>query len=301
MSRKTRGNIFLFITAFIWGSAFVAQRTGMEHIGPFTFSAVRFLIASLTLLPVIFVFSPKQNSSVSKTPGESKSLLKGGIICGVILFVGAMLQQIGLQYTTAGKTGFITALYVVLVPIMGSLFFHKKVSKLIWFCAFLAALGLYFLCIPAHGFSIAKGDTFVFICAFAFAIHILVIDYFSPKVDGIKMSAIQFLTAGIFSTFFMFLLENPDIKSILASAIPILYAAVLSAGIGFTLQIIAQKDTDPTVASLILCLESVFAVLAGAIILSETMSLREIIGCVIMFVAITLAQMPTKETIKKAV
>ena len=301
MSRKTRGNIFLFITAFIWGSAFVAQRTGMEHIGPYTFSAVRFLIASLTLLPVIFVFSPKINSSVSKTPGERKTLLKGGIICGVILFVGAILQQIGLQYTTAGKTGFITALYVVLVPIMGSLFFHKKVAKLIWFCAFLAAMGLYFLCIPGDGFSIAKGDIFVFICAFAFAIHILVIDYFSPKVDGIKMSAIQFLTAGIISTFFMFALESPDIKSILASAIPILYAAVLSAGIGFTLQIIAQKDTDPTVASLILCLESVFAVLAGAIILSETMSLREIIGCVIMFVAITLAQMPTRETIKKAV
>ena len=300
MSKKTRGNILLFITAFIWGSAFVAQRTGMEHIGPYTFSAVRFLIASLTLLPVVFLFSPTKEQTSKHKKSEKTLLLKGGLICGFILFVGAMLQQIGLQYTTAGKTGFITALYVVLVPIIGSIFFRKKVPALIWFCALLASIGLYFLCIPSTGFHISRGDTLVFICAFAFALHILVIDYFSPKVDCIKMSAIQFLTAGVLSTVFMFILEKPEITSILASAIPILYAAVLSAGVGFTFQIIAQKDTDPTIASLILCLESVFAVLAGAIMLNETMTLREVIGCVIMFIAITLAQFPVKAKNKNA-
>ena len=294
-----RGNTLLFITAFIWGSAFVAQRTGMDYIGPFTFSAVRFIIASITLIPVIKFFSP--NSKLNDDGSEKtqieltkdkKILIKGGVICGIILFVGSMLQQIGLQYTTAGKTGFITALYVVLVPIIGSLFFHTKVPKLTWFCAALATVGLYLLSISGSDFVISKGDTLVFICAFAFAIHILVIGHFSPITDGIKMSAIQFLVAGILATIFMFVLETPEIPSILDATVPILYAGILSAGIGFTFQIVAQKDTDPTIASLILSLESVFAVIAGALILNETMTMREIIGCVIMFIAITLAQLP---------
>ena len=306
MTKKTRGNIFLFITAFIWGTAFVAQQTSMDYIGPYTFCAVRFIIASITLLPVIKLFSPnpKLNEDGStKTEvviaKDKATLLRGGIFCGIILFIGSILQQIGLQYTTVGKTGFITALYVVLVPISGSLFFRRKVPALVWFCAILATVGLYLLTMTGSEFRLTKGDTLVFICAFAFAMHILVIGKFSPLTDGIKMSAIQFLTAGIISTIFMFILETPEISAILNAALPILYTGVLSAGVGFTLQIVAQKDTDPTIASLILCLESVFAVLAGAIILNETMSLREIIGCVIMFLAITLAQLPTKEKEKE--
>ncbi|MBK5254094.1 MAG: DMT family transporter [Peptostreptococcaceae bacterium] len=309
MSKQMRGNILLFITAFIWGSAFVAQRTGMDYIGPYTFCSVRFIIASITLLPVIMIFSPNpklKDDGSEKTSSElakdKRTLLKGGVLCGIILFVGSILQQVGLQYTSAGKTGFITALYVVLVPIIGSLFFHRKVPGFIWFCATLATVGLYLLSISGSDFVISKGDTLVFLCAFAFALHILVIGQFSPITDGIKMSAIQFLVAGILSTIFMLFWENPEISAILDATIPILYAGVLSAGVGFTFQIIAQKDTDPTIASLIMCLESVFAVIAGVLLLNETMTMREIIGCVIMFIAITLAQLPlkNKEKILKA-
>jgi drug/metabolite transporter (DMT)-like permease len=302
MSKKMRGNILLLITALVWGIAFVAQRSSMDYIGPFTFSGIRLIIASVVLIPVMKFFSPdpllKEDGS-KKTESElmvdKKNLIIGGIACGFALFIATSLQQIGIQYTTAGKAGFITALYVVFVPIIGSLFLHKKIRKLIWLCVLLAAVGLYLLSMTGDRFFLAKGDALMLLCAIAFAGHILTIDHFSPLADGIKLSSIQFFVSGVLALICMVIFEEPNLASIWDAIIPILYAGILSAGVGYTLQIIAQKDTDPTIASLILSLESVFAVIAGVLILREGLSVREFTGCLIMFVAIVLAQMPTKE------
>ena len=307
MSKKLRGNFMLILTALIWGSAFVAQKAGMDQIGPFTFNCVRCIIGAIVLIPAI-MFLDKQKSksepdakelTLEEKDAQKKVLIAGGVSCGLILFIASSLQQIGVVYTTAGKAGFITALYIVIGPILG-LLLKKKVRPIIWCCVAIAAAGLYLLCMPAGGFdisSINKGDLLILCCAFFFSIHILVIDHFSPKTDGVRMSCIQFAVAGIVSIIPMFVFETPEIASILSCWVPILYAGVLSCGVAYTLQIIAQKDADPTIASLILSLESVFAVLAGMVILRESFSLREIIGCLVMFAAILLAQMPDKKNV----
>lgn len=298
MSKKLQGNLMLLLTALIWGSSFVAQRAGMEYIGPFTFNGIRSLIGGLVLIPVIFLFSHKKDTETEEPAEEdqkrqNKTLLIGGLSCGVVFFTASSLQQIGVMYTTAGKAGFITALYIVLVPIM-SVFIGKKIRPVIWLCVALAVAGLYLLCIK-EGFSLGKGDLLVICCAFVFAIHILVIDHFSPKTDGVKLSCIQFFVCGLISLFPIFIFESPNWEHLAACWLPILYAGVLSCGVAYTLQIIAQRDTDPTIASLLLSLESVFAVIAGVIILHEHIALRELCGCVIMFASILLAQLPTKE------
>ena len=303
MSKKMKANFLLVLTALIWGSAFVAQIKGMDLLGPFSFACVRNLVGAFFLIPVIYFlgYLDKKNNPeaalVEKTAEEKKAenkiLITGGICCGLALFVAGSLQQVGLMYTTAGKGGFITALYIVIVPILG-IFLKKKVRPIIWGCVVVAAIGLYLLSIKG-GFTIGKGDFLVLLCAFGFSIHILVIDYFSPKTDGVKMSCIQFFVVGILSGIVMFITEEPTISAILASWMPILYSGVLSSGVAYTLQIVAQKDTDPTVASLLLSLESVFAVIAGMIVLHETMAGREILGCVLMFSAIIVAQLPSKE------
>ncbi len=298
MSKKLKGNLLLFLTAIIWGSSFVAQKAGMEYIGPFTFNGIRLIIAGISLLPVIYFFSIKKNkkSNIKFTKKDKSIHIIGGISCGIALFIAASLQQIGVVYTTAGKAGFITALYVVMVPIFGVIFLKKKVTPLMWISVVIATIGLYLLSfkIGDTDFKINKGDILVILCAVFYTVHILVIDYFSPKTDGIILSCIQFFVAGFISLIIMFITEHPELSAILICTIPILYSGVLSAGIGYTLQIVAQKDTDPTVASLILCLESVFAVIAGMIILKETLTNRELIGCLIMFVAIILSQIPVK-------
>lgn len=303
MSKKIRANILLLLTALIWGSAFVAQIKGMDYLGPFSFACIRNLVGAIFLIPVIFILDKldKKNNPkdylLEKTEDEKKAekkiLITGGIACGIALFVAGSLQQVGLMYTTAGKGGFITALYIVIVPILG-LFLKKKVRPIIWLCVAVAAIGLYLLCIK-EGFSIGMGDLLILICAFGFSIHILVIDYFSPKTDGVKMSCIQFFIVSFLSGVVMFATETPTINAILISWMPILYSGVLSSGVAYTLQIIAQKDTDPTIASLLLSLESVFAVLSGMIVLHEVLSGREIFGCILMFVAIIVAQLPSKE------
>lgn len=214
-------------------------------------------------------------------------------MCGICLFVASSLQQIGIQYTTAGKAGFITAFYIIFVPVLG-IFLHKKAGWKVWLAVVLALVGLYFLCIK-EGFSIGRGDIFVFACALVFSIHILVIDYFSPKVDGVKMSCIQFFVCGLLSVPCMFLWENPDIHAIMMAKLPILYAGVLSCAVGYTFQIIGQTGMNPTIASLLMSLESTFSVLAGWVILHETLSSREALGCVLMFAAIILAQLPEKK------
>ena len=225
---------------------------------------------------------------------EKKTLIIGGIACGICLCLASNFQQFGIKYTTVGKAGFITACYIVIVPVIG-LFLGKKCTKFIWVAVAMALIGLYLLCIT-DGFSIGKGDLLVLVCAFLFSLHILVIDYFSPKVDGVKLSCIQFLTCGILSGIPALLLEHPELSSILAAWQPILYAGIMSCGVAYTLQIIGQKNMNPTVASLILSLESCISVLAGWIILRQQLSTKEILGCVIMFAAIILAQLPQKQT-----
>ena len=285
--------ILLVLTALIWGMSFVAQSVGMNYIGPFTFNCIRSIMGGLVLIPCILFFDKQEKGEAKREKKEdSKTLLIGGICCGLALCIASNLQQIGIKYTTVGKAGFITALYIVLVPIFG-IFLRKKVSGRVWFSVAIAVVGLYLLCITDE-FRIGKGDFFVLLCALVFTIHILVIDYFSPKVNGIKLSCIQFLVAGLLSGVPMLISEKPSFSTILAAWAPLLYAGIMSCGVGYTLQIVAQKDAEPTIASLILSLESVFSVLAGWIILGQTLAGKEIMGCVLMFAAIILAQLPTR-------
>ena len=305
MKKHLKGNAMLMLTAIIWGTSFVAQKEGMDLIGPLAFNGTRTLIGALVLVPVILLFGKKNKGKEELSPEEkkkeNKTLLIGGICCGIALCVAGNIQQLGLFYTSVSHSGFITALYVVIVPLLG-LFVKKKVTPVMWGCVAASAVGLYLLCIPATGFgSINKGDILMLFCALCFAVHILVIDYFSPKVDGIKLSCIQFFVAGTLTLILMFPLdpafgfELPTVDGLLGSWFTLLYVGVLSCGVAYTLQIVAQKDTDPTIASMILCLESVFALIGGMIILGEMMTLREAIGCVIMFAAIVVANLPSKE------
>lgn len=288
----------LLLTAFIWGTAFVAQSVGMDYLEPFTFNGVRSLIGGVALLPCIWLLQMMngKNGDDPKADGGKRSrrdLMMGGIACGLLLFAASSLQQIGIQYTTAGKAGFITAFYIVLVPVFG-IFLRKKIGWKVWLAVVIAVVGLYLLCIK-EGFTIGKGDVLIFLCALVFTIHILTIDHFSPKVDGVRMSCIQFFVCGIVSLPFMFLLEKPEIGALLAGLKPLLYAGVLSCGVAYTLQIIGQKNVNPAVASLLLSLESCFSVLAGWAVLGESLSVRESVGCVLMFAAIILAQLPEKK------
>ena len=301
-----KNSLILLLTATIWGLAFVAQSEGGDAVGAFTFNSTRSLIGSLVLIPVIFLLNkitPKDNKSESGiSSGNSSSgnifsrnrtLILGGISCGICFFLASNFQQLGIMYTSVGKAGFITACYIVIVPILG-LFMKKKCSPFIWAAVAMALVGLYLLCIT-DGFSIGKGDILVLICAFLFSLHILIIDYFSPKVDGVKMSCIQFFVCGVLSAIPALIFEHPQLSAFHGAWGAILYAGVMSCGVAYTLQIVGQKNMDPTVASLILSLESCISVLAGWIILGQKLSMREIIGCVVMFAAIVLAQLPQKE------
>lgn len=299
MRGQARSNLLLLMTAIIWGSAFIAQSKGADVIGPFTFNTVRYALAVVALLPVIYIFSRKRNSEntvdqdIPKANG-TKTLIIGGIATGIALFTASSLQQYAMAFTTAAKAGFITTLYVILVPIVG-IFLKKKIRPIIWFCALLAVIGLYLLSIKPGTFSISRGDFFVLLCALAFTGHILIIDYFSPKTDGVKLSCIQFAVVSIASFVAMMMTETFVLSEVLDAIIPLLYTGVLSSSVGYTCQIIAQKKADPVISSLILSLESVFAAIFGALILHESMSGREITGCAIMFVAIIIAQLPEKK------
>ena len=289
MNKKAmRGNLLLLLTAMIWGSAFVAQRVGMDSVGPFTFNGVRSLLSAAVLLPVIWLREKKRPRKES--PTEKRTLLLGGLLCGVCLCAGSTLQQFGLVYTTAGKAGFITALYVVLVPV-ASLFLGKRARAATWIGVALAAAGLYLLCVSGS-LSMNRGDLLTMLCAVCFCAHILVIDRISPHVDGVKLSCVQFFVSGTIALICGVCTEKIEWQALVDCAVPILYAGVLSGGVGYTLQIVAQKDTDPTLASMIMCLESVFSVVFGALLLGERMSGREIAGCALMFAAIVLAQLP---------
>ena len=293
---RLKNSLLLLLTATIWGVAFVAQSAGMDYVGPFTFNCARCLIGALVLVPLI-VAMDRGKRRQKEVPAENKKvLILGGICCGLALFLASNFQQFGIKYTTVGKAGFITACYIVIVPIIG-LFLKKKCSPFIWAAVVMALIGLYLLCIT-DGFSIGLGDILVLVCAFLFSLHILVIDYFSPKTDGVKLSCIQFLVCGILSMIPALILEHPQISSILTAWLPILYAGIMSCGVAYTLQIVGQKNVNPTVASLILSLESCISVLAGWVILGQKLSAKELLGCVIMFAAIILAQLPEKSSAK---
>lgn len=284
-ARKARGNFLLLLTAMIWGSSFVAQSAGADLISPAFFNGTRMLLGSLLLSPLA-VYRMRRYVPAS----SRRTLLLGGVCCGVLMFTGSYIQQTGIAYTTAGKAGFLTAIYVVLVPVLG-IFLKKKPRPILWVSVALACVGLYFLCFTDKTFSLAMGDAAMLGGAVMFALHIMVVDHFSPLVDGVCLSFVQFLTAGSLGMVVAFITEQPSFAALSAAAVPILYTGVFTMGVAYTLQIVAQKDTDPTVASLILCMESVFAVVFGWLILHETLSLREGVGSVFMFVAILLAQL----------
>ena len=300
MSTQLRHSLLLLLTALIWGVAFVAQSVGMDYVGPFTFTASRSLIGAVVLLPVIWFRTRKETAvgTEQKRPEvykhKKRILLVGGIVCGVFLCIATNLQQIGLQYSTVGKSGFVTAMYIVLVPILG-IFLHKGIDIRKVISVVLAVCGLYLLCMTGGNFSIGKGDIFTILCALAFSLQILSVDHFAPKVDCVKLASLQFLVCGICSCVPMLLFEHPHFAQLAAAWMPILYAGILSNGVAYTLQIVAQKGLNPTVASLIMSLESVISVLAGWIILHQTLTKRELVGCVFMFAAIIIVQLKPGE------
>ena len=313
---QVRQVVFPILAALIWGTAFVAQDLCADVIDTFTFNAIRSYIAVLVLLVIIAIFNAVNKDKPSLTKIQRKAANRqmwiGGFCCGTALAIASNFQQAGIAAgTDAGKAGFITALYVVLVPLFG-LFFKRKVNLATWIAVVLSVIALYLLCIKGD-FTLAPGDLLVLVCAVCFAIHILVIDHFTATVDGMKLSCVQFLVAAVWATIAKVvcvllgmngtgdvssvtsIFAVPDWSAILACALPILYVGVFSSGVGYTLQILAQKDSNPTVVTILLSLESVFAVISGAIILHQQMTIREYIGCVIMFAAVILAQIQFPE------
>ena len=285
-----RGSLLLLLGAVIWGAAFVAQRAGMDHLQPFTFSGIRMLLGALVLWPVSLLTGKKRAAQAPPTPESRRVQRKAGLLCGIFLFFATSLQQVGLVYTGAGKAGFITALYVVLVPVAGLLLFRIHPGRIIWGGVALAVCALYLLCVPAGGFRIEGGDALLIGCAICFTGQILCVDRFAARVDGITLSRDEFLVTGVLSTIVALFTETVTREGVRGAMIPILYTGILSCGVGYTMQVLGQRDVSATVASLLMCMESVFAVLTGVIILGESMSGREAAGCVMMFIAVILAQ-----------
>ncbi|MCI8661495.1 MAG: DMT family transporter [Lachnospiraceae bacterium] len=287
----------LVLTALIWGIAFVAQSEGMNYVGGFTFNACRFLIGGMVLIPCVFLLrrvnrEPWENLSGEEKRQQTRTGITGGICCGIFLCVASSLQQFGIAHTTVGKAGFITALYIILVPVFG-LFMKKQVGFNVWISVVIAAVGMYLLCIK-EGFSVGRGDFLVFLCSIGFSLHILVIDYFSPRADGVVISCVQFFTAGIISALLTLVFEEWSWKGVTAAWLPVLYAGVMSCGVAYTLQVVAQKNIAPTVASLLMSLESVFSVLAGWVLLGQRLTGKEMAGCALVFAGIVLAQLPVE-------
>jgi drug/metabolite transporter (DMT)-like permease len=280
----------LFLAAIIWGFAFVAQRAGMEHTGPFTFNGIRFLLGTISLLPVAFVLNRKQ----SRRPKPSrKFLFSGGLISGIALFAGASLQQVGIVHTSAGNAGLITTLYVVLVPVLG-LFWKSPVNKQTWVGVLLSIFGLYLLSIVDSP-TFLQGDAVVLLSAFFFALHVHLIGWISPKTNPIELSVIQFSVCSFLSLIMAVLTEKIDISGVKDAAIPILYSGIMSVGVAYTLQTVAQRKANPTHAALVLSSESVFAMIGGWMILNEGLTIRGAIGCMFMLGGIIISQLKFKE------
>lgn len=294
---KLKGNLMMLLTAFLWGLSFISQSKGVENLSPIAFNGIRSILGGIVLLPVIFFFRPKEKIN--------KTLIIGGTVCGVLLCIASTLQSIGMVETSPGKAGFITALYMIIVPIIG-LFIGKKPTKAVTAAVAVAVVSLYLMCVK-EGEQIVKGDIYVLVCAFVFAGHILAIDYFSPKADGVKLSCIQFFVCGIIDIIWAFLfdMDNISLTKITDCYLAIGYSGIFSCGVAYTLQMVGQKYTDPTSASILMSLESVFATLATVILVAlgwnltgGQMDQRQIFGCALMFVAILLVQLPEKKTTK---
>ena len=293
-----KGSLFLLLAALIWGSAFVSQSAGMKYVEPYTFNLSRSFVGFLTLIPVTLFFRKSSCKTNPLTPGEERALnrrsLFAGVICGLLLSAATSFQQVGISMTTAGKAGFITALYIIIVPVLG-IVFKRKVPRIIWLCAAIALAGFYFLSV-GFDLTLSRGDLLCLVCAFCFSVQIMSIDHFvknEKKVDPVMLSMVQFLTVTIVSVFLAFVFEKPSLSGILSAAFPILYCGVLSSGVAYTLQILGQKHCNPAVAPLIMSLESVFAALFGWMILGESMSLKEIFGCLLVLSAVILSQLPS--------
>ena len=295
-TQKLKGTIYILIATVIWGSTFVAQSA--TTVQPFTYQGVRSVIGAvfLVFLSLVLDAVAKKNGTYKKpTKQENKTLVVGGIVCGVILFGATNLQQFGIHFDTdPGKAGFITAMYILIVPIIG-LFTRKKVPVNVWISIGAAVVGLFLLCVqPGTGFALKTGDYFLLLCALVFAFHIVAVDYFAPKVDGVKLSCLQFIVSGFISCVFMFIFEQPSLEMIRQNTFTILYAGIGSSGIAYTLQIVGQKYSPPTIASLVMSFESVFAVLSQVVVMWIMPSARELAGCAVMFLAIMLSQLPEK-------
>ncbi|MEE1224494.1 MAG: DMT family transporter [Clostridia bacterium] len=296
---KLKGNLLLLLTSVVWGISFIAQSKGVEEITPLAFNGIRCMLGSVVLLPVIAVLDAGKKKKGIAVFKPNKTLIIGGIICGLLLCTASTLQTAGMVYTSPGKSGFITALYMVIVPIIG-LFTGKRIRPVIAISVLIAVSGLYLMCIDSE-LTINKGDILTLICAFIFAGHILAIDYFSPKVDGVKLACLQFFVSGLVNIICMLIFEEPQIAPILKCWASIGYSGIMSCGVAYTLQIVGQKYTDPTSASILMSLESVFATLTTVILIAcgwqltgGALNMREITGCILMFVAIILVQLPEK-------
>ncbi len=292
-NKKLMGTLLLLLTAFIWGNAFVAQSSGMDYVGPLTFMSSRFLLGGIVLIPVI-IFIRRRPDSPVKTLDSFKKELKGalpcGIVCGILLGIASALQQYGLVFTTVSKAGFITTLYVIFVPIF-SLFAKKHPGINIWIAVALATGGLYLLCVT-EATALSLGDSLVFVCSIFYALQIMAVDKYVGETEPVLLSAIQFLTVGFFSLVPALIFEPVSLSALADAALPIAYAGIMSSGVAYTLQVFAQKFADPAVAAITMSFESVFAVLAAAVLLQERLSFKEGMGCVVMFLAIILAQLP---------
>lgn len=292
---KIKSNLFLLIAAIIWGTAFVAQRKGVDILHPVTYNGIRNFVGCIALTPVILIMNSAAKRKGTYIKQNPKTLILGGVVCGIILFTASTLQTIALVDADEGKAGFMTALYLVIVPFLG-IFMGRKIRPIVWVSVALATLGLYFLCVKkGTSFSFNKSELLLLGCAFVFAIHIIAIDYFSPRTDSVKLSFLQFFVNGLISSVYIIAVDKPSISAVVSCAYPILYAGVMSSGIAYTFQIIGQKGADPAVASIIMSMESLFALIAGILISGNEPTLRALTGCAFMMAAIILVELPQKK------
>ncbi len=299
MNKRVLSNFALFLTALIWGLSFVAQKAGMEYVGPFSFNFARSILGGLSLIPLIFIVKliKKDRRTKEIKHQQHVELAKAGLSCGAALFTAMSIQQYSMISASAGKAGFISALYIIYVPLI-SMFFGQKLEKNVKISVGIALIGLYLLCFKPNSGGFDFYDILLLISAFFYGVHILVVNHFSNKVDAAKISCLQFFVVGLLSLPLMLLFETPDISGFIDCKVPLLYAGILTCGVAYTLQIFGQRYTAPVIASLILCLESVFAVIGGSLILHESMTLKETLGCVFMISAVVLSQL-RKKSVKK--